>query len=89
MYWVTAAKLKVKRQDIRRAVLVVHHRLAAATDRLQQALGAYLFPMVESSNAQGTGLTKKEMAKQGDQYRVDDAILGGFEVDVTDPAFAR
>jgi len=57
-------------------------------DILQQALGAWLYGMLEKSNPTGNGLSATEMRKQGDQYLIDGRILGQFSIDVADPEFA-
>lgn len=88
-YWLTAEKLKVKRQDIRRALLKAHKTLVASTDMREQALGAWLWGSLEKSNPMGNGLAKREMRKQGHQVLKDGAILGQFSVDITDPEYAK
>jgi hypothetical protein len=83
----SAKALKLKRPDIRRALVAAHKILIASDDTREQALGAWLYGLLEKSNPTGKGLSAREKKKQGDQYHVNSRILGEFVVDVTDPDF--
>lgn len=69
-------------------MLSAHKRLMVSTDMREQALGTWLFGLLEKSSPTGTGLSAREQKKQGDQYHVDGRILGDFYVNVDDPQFA-
>jgi hypothetical protein len=78
-------KQGVKREDIRRALLAV---LMASIDMRQQAVGAWLYGLIEKSNPVRNGLSAREQLKLGSQYLKDGDILGRFEIDFSDPQFA-
>lgn len=83
----TADSFGVHRPDARRYMSRAAKALFDAKDPDQQALGAWLSLLINRKNPKGAGLSNRELAKQGDLYLQDPAILGQFRINVQDPDF--
>ena len=62
-------------------------QLRESEDPEQQALGAYIFSLIDKHNPVGRGKTKRELLKEGWSFREDADICGQFRVRVDDPNF--
>ena len=84
-----AEVLSLHRPEIRRVMSLATKALGNGKGRQEQALGAYLFDLIDKASATGKGWSKRKLAKQGDIYRCDPHILGEFRIDITSPDFAH
>ena len=80
---------ELHRPDVRRAMRRAAKALLEMKGR-ENALGSYLFSLIEKASACGVGLTSREHEKRvAVSVQTDPPIVGQFRVDVTDPDFKR
>lgn len=82
-----AEVLSLHRPDIRRVMSQASRTLSEEKDTRARALGAYLFDLIDKASASGQGFSLRKMAKQGNIFLTDPAILGEFRMDVESPGF--
>jgi hypothetical protein len=79
-----AKRHNIHRPDIRRSMSRASQALLKNSKPDCQALGAYIFSLIDKANPRGTGRTKRKMAQCGDVYHKDPSLLGKFVVDIND-----
>jgi hypothetical protein len=84
-----AEVLSLHRPDIRRVMSEASKVLLESEDPRHTALGAYVWDLIEKASAYGTGLNQRKLAKGGNIFVTDPAILGQFRMRVEDPGFKQ
>ena len=78
---------RLHRPSVRRAISNASKVLRESKDQEQQALGAWIFSLIDKANPVGRGLSKRQAKKRGNIEMKDPSVLGQFRIDVTDPGF--
>jgi DNA-directed RNA polymerase specialized sigma24 family protein len=78
---------KLWRPDVRKIMSAASKQLLASEDIEQQALGTYIFCLIDKQNPIGVGKTRRQMMKQGDIVLRDPDIVGEFRMKIEDPGF--
>lgn len=79
----------LRRQEIRRVTREAARGLKESKDMRAQALGAFLWGLVDKASTTGAGVTARQAAKQGHMYARTSQMYNEFRVDVTDPEFGE
>ena len=88
-YGAVAAELKLHRPDVRRGISVASKAMLDSQDHAEAGLGAYLFGLIDSKAASGTGKSKAAL-RHGSLHAVRDPdCLGYFRIDVGDAGFGK
>jgi hypothetical protein len=82
-----ADKHGIRRPEVRKAMRKVSDALCAANGAEEQALGAYIWLLIDKASARGTGLTARRRSSMCPIVRSDPDTLGQFRVRVDDPGF--
>lgn len=78
-----ADKHGVHRPELRRTLKRCSDALGASKDRAEQAVGAYIFSLIDKANPVGSGPTVRERRKQGTYTAVDPNEVALFRVCIT------
>ena len=85
-----AWKYRLYRPDVRRWLGRANKQLLVSTEPEQQALGAYIFNLIDKKDAKGPGWTARQRQKMPRLLeRKGPALLGQFRIKVDDPDFER
>jgi hypothetical protein len=84
-----ADALGLYRPDVRRTITNLAKELITHNDLKLSALGALIQGLIDRSSASGHGPSKSRMIARGNMYRRDPDLLGEFDIDLRDPAFAH
>jgi ribosomal protein S8E len=83
-----ADHFRIHRPGIRRAMSRAYKQLLESEKPRENALGAYIYGLIDKMSFQGEGFTKKYRQQQTcNVRRTDPSILGEFRIDTGDPNY--